>query len=208
MNAPDHRRRGATLIEIFVVLAIILGLSALSLPALQYARESARRAQCQSNLHQLDLAMNYFLDARGRLPNAPQSGTMSGWAIEILPFLEENALANGLAGSPPFNFPAALALAGNRPAIMSCPSSYEGASNTPPIPVSHYTTLLIRHPKRSRNFWVIGELPIDSRVAWVTSPEQRPGGAATWMPHGDGYFQVNGGGLRADAVQFIIHVDD
>jgi len=72
-------RRGFTLIELLVVVAIIAVLIALLLPAVQAARESARRAQCQNNLKQLGLAMHNYMTSQGTFPPLVQNGSFNVW---------------------------------------------------------------------------------------------------------------------------------
>lgn len=97
--------RGFTLIELLVVIAIIAVLIALLLPAVQQAREAARRSQCQNNLKQLGLAMHNYHDTHGRFPIRGVAGGVGmaqdvngnwGWAAMILPMLEQSALFNQL----------------------------------------------------------------------------------------------------------------
>ncbi len=92
--AGRRRRPGFTLVELLVVIAIIGILVALLLPAVQAARESARRSQCQSNLKQLSLALIGFADVRGRYPLGVRGGTSKGygWGQDLLPYLEEQSL--------------------------------------------------------------------------------------------------------------------
>lgn len=89
-----HRARtGFTLVELLVVIAIIAILVALLLPAVQAARESARRTQCQNNFRQIGLATMTYESAYRKLPAArPPSGgytSYPGWLYAILPFVEE-----------------------------------------------------------------------------------------------------------------------
>lgn len=86
---------GFTLVELLVVIAIIGVLVALLLPAVQAARESARRSQCLNNLKQLGLAFQTYHDSKRTLPmGASPAGCCHGtWAVLALPFLELQALA-------------------------------------------------------------------------------------------------------------------
>lgn len=82
-------RSGFTLVELLVVIAIIGILVALLLPAIQAAREAARRSQCQNNLKQIGLAMQNYESSYKSLPPGCWLGEGSAWSAFILPFLEE-----------------------------------------------------------------------------------------------------------------------
>ena len=99
------RRRGFTLIELLVVIAIIAVLISLLLPAVQSAREAARRAQCINNLKQIGLAIANYTDQQGIIPPGamacnPTQGwgawgmTNMSWRVLILPQLEQSTSFN------------------------------------------------------------------------------------------------------------------
>ncbi len=110
-------RRAFTLVELLVVIAIIGILVALLLPAVQAAREAARRAQCQSNLKNVALAaLNYEsahkilpdgtvfqnVDANGRVPGIEANMNFGeSWVVLILPQLENQALSDALVFKHP-----------------------------------------------------------------------------------------------------------
>ena len=99
-------RRGFTLVELLVVIAIIGVLVALLLPAVQAAREAARRTQCKNNLKQIGLAIHNHHDTKGYMPPGTSqdqqpfgpaaSNWGASWMVYILPFVEQGPLFDKL----------------------------------------------------------------------------------------------------------------
>jgi prepilin-type N-terminal cleavage/methylation domain-containing protein/prepilin-type processing-associated H-X9-DG protein len=144
------RRAGFTLIELLVVIAIIGVLVALLLPAVQAARESARRTQCQNQLRQCALAFHLHADVHGHLPTGgwgwawagdPDGGfgvnQPGGWVYNIFPFVEQTALhdqSRGLSGAA--KLASQRKMLATAVKIFNCPS--RRAADLYPTPYAMY----------------------------------------------------------------------
>lgn len=131
-----RRYRGFTLIELLVVIAIIAVLIALLLPAVQQAREAARRTQCRNNLKQIGLALHNYESSNGCLPPGYVAGAVAttttpgwGWTSMILPQLDQAPLFNAINFSLPIENAANAMAARTALTAMICPS------DIPPGPV-------------------------------------------------------------------------
>jgi prepilin-type N-terminal cleavage/methylation domain-containing protein len=122
-------RRGFTLIELLVVIAIIAILIALLLPAVQQAREAARRTQCKNHLKQLGLAIHNYVSSYRYLPPGASvdlavtsTGNNGSWGVHgrILPMLEQGNLYDNVDLSTAWDFQAAID--GLKIPVYACPS--------------------------------------------------------------------------------------
>lgn len=94
IHSPSHRFRAFTLVELLVVIAIIGILVGLLLPAVQAAREAARRMQCTNNLKQLVLATHNFHDTYKGFPMGVEFGVGTAWSALLLPYIEQGNAYN------------------------------------------------------------------------------------------------------------------
>jgi prepilin-type N-terminal cleavage/methylation domain-containing protein/prepilin-type processing-associated H-X9-DG protein len=120
-----HSKRPAafTLVELLVVIAIIGILIALLLPAVQAARESARRTQCTNNLKQIGLGFHNHEDSYKKLPAAYIGDTGLSWHVNILPFIEQQALYGNFDTTTVNN--SHTAGKRNNPNGLSIPNAYQ-----------------------------------------------------------------------------------
>ena len=158
-----YRYRGFTLIELLVVIAIIGVLVGLLLPAVQQAREAARRMTCVNNLKQSGLAMHGYYDSNRQLPSgyvspgvastdSSTSETAKGyaWGLLLLPYIEQSSLFDSIdqTGEAVGTLNEAIAaeanLGGYRCPSDSAPASFSvnNGSGTVDLPTSNYVATL------------------------------------------------------------------
>lgn len=134
VRRPEDRS-GFTLVELLVVIAIIGTLVALLLPAVQAARESARRTQCLNNLKQWGLAMHNYHDTLQQLPMGATNQPRRTWVMFLWPYIEQGNLDVQNDYSQPFNIaPCTIAgtmkgLCGYKLKMYYCPSDYGVGAN-------------------------------------------------------------------------------
>lgn len=135
--------RGFTLIELLVVIAIIAVLISLLLPAVQQAREAARRSQCKNNLKQMGLALHNYLDAMSVFPPSACFGVANtgvSWSMQarILPYLDAANLQNLIDFGTSYNTQGTVT--GVRVSIYLCPSEVNDRARVPSTPTgaTHY----------------------------------------------------------------------
>lgn len=116
-------RSGFTLIELLVVIAIISVLVALLLPAVQQAREAARRVQCKNNLKQMGLALQNYHNTHGRFPPGFIREHGTAWSAMILPELDQAPLYNTISWGSKWSSGVNEAACGTIVPVFRCPSA-------------------------------------------------------------------------------------
>jgi prepilin-type N-terminal cleavage/methylation domain-containing protein len=154
VQSKRQRARGFTLIELLVVIAIIAILISLLLPAVQQAREAARRSQCRNNMKQIGLAMHNYEATHNVFPpgrlERPGDSKWVSWGVMILPYVDQAPLYNRYNHDLRWNAAGNAAVTGTSLSVYLCPSVpgsgrfdrntaalYSGA-NTPPAAAADY----------------------------------------------------------------------
>ena len=215
MPAPPRRvpRRGFSLTELLVCVAIVTVAAALALPAVLAARTKARDAQCISRQRQIAHAVISYQQDQGGLPPPGEPGEIGGWSVELLPYLGDGVLGESAWDARGTPLPASPAVLRRRPPVLTCP-----ARDDPPPPPgeervdpAHYLLIPRRLPYEVGIYGLstVTDVPVDSSVRW---PEGggRPAFGAGWAgrgPHG-GRYQISSAARGAGTVRDGDELDD
>jgi prepilin-type N-terminal cleavage/methylation domain-containing protein len=177
-NRVRHRSREAafTLVELLVVIAIIGVLVALLLPAIQAAREAARRSQCANNLKQLALAVHNYETARKHLPpsalvdlTVTATGNNGSWGVHgrILPYMEQESLRKLVDLEKAWDNQ--MAISGVQIATFQCPSDERAGE--------------VRDPGGGKAFLFATNYGFNMGVWFVFDPARNEGGEGVFYPN-------------------------
>ncbi|QDV58549.1 DUF1559 domain-containing protein [Rosistilla oblonga] len=185
--------RGFTLVELLVVIAIIGILVGLLLPAVQAAREAARRMQCSNNLKQIGLALHNYHDINRSLPIGSLGFLIQGWTVPVLPFVEQQTVYDQLAIGLPNGFDVngvnAAVVDNWTPDMFWCPSS---AATPMHLRVTSGNTVKMS----TMSYIGIAGAPTSA------TNSSDPTGAGRCISGGQGYACANGTMIPNDTVRF------
>ncbi|WP_417386907.1 DUF1559 domain-containing protein [Gimesia sp.] len=210
-SCDQKDRRGFTLIELLVVIAIIAILIALLLPAVQQAREAARRSSCKNKLLQLNVALQNYemahnvfppgsINPTGPIENEPKGYHVS-WILQILPYLDERIAFNKFDFNKSVYDPANKEVASYRIATLHCPSNpnkghcYAGVQNDVEAPISEDNNgVLFLNSSVSYDEILdgcsktlfVGEFIEGNQLGWVSGTRSTLRNAGTFINSDDG----------------------
>jgi prepilin-type N-terminal cleavage/methylation domain-containing protein/prepilin-type processing-associated H-X9-DG protein len=201
MGVSQRKCRGFTLIELLVVIAIIAVLIALLLPAVQQAREAARRSQCKNNLKQIGLAFHNYHDLLNVFPvnyadrNSGAWGTSStghSWMLFILPGIDQAPLYSKVNLNTPLSDPVNMTVSQTVIPVFLCPSDLTGNGQLPNRSDTGLTHAINSYKAVAGSNWTWG-LP-----AWnpVSAPGGRNGNQTDGLNLGNGILCSNQTGVN------------
>jgi prepilin-type N-terminal cleavage/methylation domain-containing protein len=179
--AHARRRGGFTLIEVLVVISVIGLLVALLLPAVQAARDAARRTHCMNNLKNIGLAIHAHADAHAEFPSGGHVSLWNSMLVQILPYVEQQALHSSINlafGAPPQANDTAVI---SRPGLYLCPAE---ASRATPASNSYvgnlgYPRSWAPTPDAMDGGGVFGDRPVAARE--ITDGLVATAGVSEWI---------------------------
>ena len=171
--------RSFTLGKLLLIVATIVVLIALLLPASRSARPAARRAQCTNNLKQIALALHNYEQDHKALPPAytmdANGRPLHSWRTLILPYLEQESLYKKIDLSKPWNDPVNAAASATKLAVYTCPATVDSKNTTAYLAIVGPDGFLV--PGRSRRFEEITD-GLSSTLAVIEASEED---AVPWM---------------------------
>ena len=182
-------RKGWTITELIVVLAIISIMLAMFFPAVQRARESAREVVCKNNISQINLSLSQYSEVAG-IPEANPMEIVGGWTIVILPFLEQGNLQDAFPTGRPLNELPSQHF--TQPRILRCPTQSNSRPDNPDsVSPAHY--VLIAKQNLKRQTFSLADAPLSLASPWVSSPELTSRNSlGNDGPHHGGYHYAGG----------------
>lgn len=203
-QSARRERRGFTLIELLVVIAIIAILIALLLPAVQQAREAARRTQCKNHLKQIGLAFHNFESTYGRLPtslrppsNATATAENARVAVltDLLPYIDQAPIYNQYNKAINWNSGTNIPLSQTKIPPYSCPSDVDAAvlDTAPPSTTSGglYVPGIASTSSYSPIFGIVPGV-FTTTLGLASAPENYVDPAEAYQTGGTGFTYVRG----------------
>ena len=222
---PQRSSSGPGIGVVLAIVAMVLlvcggGLVALLLPAVQAAREAARRAQCTNNLKEIALAMHNYHDTYKCFPSAvltdEDGNAMRSWRVAIQPFLESNSTYDSYNFNEPWDSPNNQVLEGSRSPVYVCPSvpapgpyetSYVMIAGTGTIGGEPNEVVKMSDIKDGTSNTIMAIEVAGSGISWLEPRDMTVDEAVAYItnPSGTGQRHVHPGGVNVAMADGSVH---